>query len=166
VPQLEFIDFPSQIFWLLVTFTFLYYVLASYTLPTISDTLQDRQQRISDDLDKAKRLKTQAEEAETDFTSALSSAKEQALHVITQARTTIADEEALQFAKLDKIFEKQSQEADHRIRTSLETINTHLLPITVEASGLMVKTFTGKTVKAEAIEKVAQKFLDESRAEA
>lgn len=162
MPQLELLDFPSQIFWLIVTFSFLYIVLSNYTLPTISDVLQNRQQRISDDLDKAARLKQQAESAEEDFTSALVNARETANKTITGARKKVADEEAAQYAKLDAVFEKQAKEADERIRTALATIESEILPVTTQASSEIIKKLINKDIDQKKVEKVAKNFLEAS----
>ena len=58
MPQLDQMDtFASQIFWLVVTFTFLYLIVWRTALPRISDVIQERQRRIEEDLLKAEDLK-------------------------------------------------------------------------------------------------------------
>ena len=63
VPQLEVWTFPSQIFWLLITFSTLYYLLSRKALPRVSEILEARQDRIAADLDQAQRLRREAESA-------------------------------------------------------------------------------------------------------
>ena len=51
MPQLEQIHtFLSQIFWLVITFGFLYLVLWKVALPRVSSILLERQERIDDDI--------------------------------------------------------------------------------------------------------------------
>ena len=64
MPQLEQIDtYLSQIFWLFVTFGFLYLVLWKAALPRVSTILQERQERIDEDIRKAEDFKREADEA-------------------------------------------------------------------------------------------------------
>ncbi len=64
MPQLEQIGtYLSQIVWLFITFGILYAVLWKLALPRIAQVLQERQDRIDDDLERAEMLKTEAEAA-------------------------------------------------------------------------------------------------------
>ena len=61
MPQLDPSTFAPQLFWLLVTFVLLYLAMWKIALPKIGSILQDRQERIDDDLEKAEKLKQDAE---------------------------------------------------------------------------------------------------------
>ena len=64
MPQLEQIStFPSQIFWLVITFAALFFVMWRIAVPRIADVLEARQKRIDDNLDKAETAKKEAEAA-------------------------------------------------------------------------------------------------------
>ena len=58
LPQLDVQTYASQIFWLVVSFIVLYFLVAKVAMPRISEVLEERQERIEDDLDKAETLKT------------------------------------------------------------------------------------------------------------
>lgn len=61
LPQLDFTTYPSQIFWLVIFFIFLYGFFSRKTLPDISGTIESRQEHIRSDLDTADELKTESE---------------------------------------------------------------------------------------------------------
>ena len=64
MPQLEQIDtYLSQVIWLVISFAVLYVVMWKGALPRVADVLQERQERIDDDLDRAEKLKSEAEAA-------------------------------------------------------------------------------------------------------
>ena len=63
LPQLDAHTFPSQIFWLIVSFLALYWLLSRKALPRVGDILEARQERIAADLDRAAALRNEAEEA-------------------------------------------------------------------------------------------------------
>ena len=62
-PPFESQYFPSQIFWLALSFIILYVVMARVALPRIGSILEDRRRRIDGDLQEAERLKGRIEAA-------------------------------------------------------------------------------------------------------
>ena len=62
MPQLDTATFASQLFWLLLSFVVLFWVMWKIVIPRIADVLQDRQERIDDDLEKAEKLRNDSAE--------------------------------------------------------------------------------------------------------
>src|SRR5260370_16821453 len=60
-PPFQKDTFPSQLFWLAITFIALYVVMARIALPQIGAIFQARRDRISGDLPEAQTLKNQSE---------------------------------------------------------------------------------------------------------
>ncbi|MCB9989080.1 MAG: hypothetical protein H6868_07085 [Rhodospirillales bacterium] len=84
MPQFDVTTYPSQIFWLTVTFLILYVFFSSRILPDISGVLENRQEHINGDLKTAERLKKEAEEALLSYEGSLNAARTEAA-AITQA---------------------------------------------------------------------------------
>jgi len=61
MPQLDLATFPSQLVWLAITFVALYLVMTLVGLPRVGGIIAKRRDRITGDLDKAQRMKTEAE---------------------------------------------------------------------------------------------------------
>ena len=61
MPQLDPTYWASQAFWLILTFTSLYFVLSKLFIPKIKDIIDDRESKIKNDLDEAHKLKNIAE---------------------------------------------------------------------------------------------------------
>ena len=101
MPQLEVSTYVSQIFWLIVTFSLLYYLLSRKALPRVAEVLEARADRIRADLDEAQRLKKEAEDALGRYEQVVAEAqgKAQAQVAETQAKLKAEAEEAQ--AKLD-----------------------------------------------------------------
>lgn len=81
MPQLNPADFLPQLFWLAVTFTTLYLILARLSLPQVTKVREQRATRIADDLDSAEKVKRQADDAKVANETALASARAKALAI-------------------------------------------------------------------------------------
>jgi F-type H+-transporting ATPase subunit b len=86
MPQLDVSTFPSQIFWLVVTFAALYVLMAKLAIPRIEAAVEGRRIRIEGDLDRAGRMKTEAEAVIAAYEKALADARHQAQ--LTMKETT------------------------------------------------------------------------------
>ena len=58
MPQLDPTYWASQAFWLILVFSVLYVSIAKFYLPKIKKNLDDRENKIKEDLDEANNLKT------------------------------------------------------------------------------------------------------------
>lgn len=94
MPQFDFAIFPSQVFWLVVTFGVLYLLLARLALPKIADALETRQRKIDDDLERATEIEQQAKEVMAAYEAALDKARDEALSVVRKSseETALAGE--------------------------------------------------------------------------
>jgi F-type H+-transporting ATPase subunit b len=57
LPQLDTSSYPSQIFWLAVSFLLLFWLFRTKALPRVGEVLEARQDRIAADLDRATKLR-------------------------------------------------------------------------------------------------------------
>ncbi|MDB5405311.1 MAG: synthase subunit [Rhodospirillales bacterium] len=86
MPQLDVSTFPSQVFWLVVTFAVLYVLMARLAIPRIEAAVEGRRVRIEGDLDRAGRMKSEAEAVIAAYEKALADARHQAQ--LTMKETT------------------------------------------------------------------------------
>ena len=61
MPQLDPTYWASQVFWLILVFTILYIAISKFYLPKIKDNLDNRENKIKEDLDNANKFKDQSE---------------------------------------------------------------------------------------------------------
>ena len=61
MPQLDPKYWASQAFWLILVFTILYVSISKFYLPKIKDNLDNRENKIKEDLENASKFKEQAE---------------------------------------------------------------------------------------------------------
>lgn len=78
--------FASQLFWLALTFVFLYVMMSKVALPRISAIIDSRQQRIDDDLAEAQTLKNESEAAVAAYEKALADARSRGQAIANEMR--------------------------------------------------------------------------------
>src|SRR5436309_3396883 len=74
-PPFQKETFPSQLFWLVVTFIALYVVMSRIALPQIGGIFQARRDRISGDLAEAQKLRHESDAALAAYEKALAEAR-------------------------------------------------------------------------------------------
>ena len=61
LPQLDFTTWPTQIFWLVVSFALAYVLMWRVVTPRIGSVLEERHSRLDDDMQRAKQAADEAE---------------------------------------------------------------------------------------------------------
>ena len=115
MPQLNPEFFVSQLFWLVVTFSFLLIFLWRISLPRISNVFKKRERKISEDLTAAKELQLEAEKIQESIENKLKQARSDASEMIKNSSITLQDKVQGELAKVNK-------ELDVKINQSEETI--------------------------------------------
>lgn len=107
LPQMDPTWFPSQIFWLAVTFLCLYVIFSRKILPEISGTLEMRREQIQSDLDSAQELRDEAETVHTAYEGNLDEARKKSTAMFAEAEENI---KAKAEKKLQSFREKTQKE--------------------------------------------------------
>ena len=118
LPQLDLATYSSQVFWLTVSFVVLYFLLAKLAMPRIAEVLEERQERIEDDLDKAETLKKEAYQVRIEYEKALSAAREKAQDATRHAQEEIAKRSAEAESAAQVKVTVMLEEAEKRIAAS------------------------------------------------
>ena len=115
MPQLNPEFFVTQLFWLVVTFSFLLVFLWRISLPRIGNVLERRERKISEDLTTAKELQNEAEKIQDTIENQLKQARIDASEMIKSSSHSFQDKAQIELTKLDK-------ELDAKIEQSSATI--------------------------------------------
>ncbi|MDB2682699.1 hypothetical protein N9Z27_00425 [Alphaproteobacteria bacterium] len=143
LPQLHFVWFPSQIFWLLVTFLLLFAVFSRKVLPDISGTIEHRRGHIQGDLDTADNLKSEAEEARETYESLLHDANLKAMEAMSKADDSLKKKTA---DTLDKFREKSLstvQDTEKAIAKSKKAAMGEMHDVAAEVASLAANKIIG-----------------------
>ena len=151
MPQLDLSTFPTQLFWLAVTFFVLYVLMSKIALPRIGDILEERQKRISDDLDQADRLKGDTETAIAAYEAAMAEARTQAQEEIAKVMAANAAEAAARAKAVDELLSAKIADSEAKIRTAHAEALVQVSGIATEVSEAIVDRLAGMQAGAEAL---------------
>ena len=85
MPQLNPEFYFSQLFWLVISFSFLLIFLWKISLPRISSVLEKRENKINNDIETAKQLQNDAEEIQKNIDKQLKEVNEKTSNLIKES---------------------------------------------------------------------------------
>ena len=151
LPQFEASTFPSQLFWLVATFLILYWFMSSVALPKIGGVIEERSDRMADDLDKAAELNAQAEQAKETYEKALADAKAKASSIAAETRKDIDAEIAKLQAETDERLAAKVAEAEARIAAAQENVGEQMRLAAVDVAGSLVAALIEETPSEDTV---------------
>ena len=102
MPQLDPTYWASQAFWLILIFSLLYLVLSKMFLPKIKSSIDDRENKIKDNLDEAQKLKSVAEERLKEYEITIDNAKKAVQKIIFERKKKLNSEIQSKKKKVEK----------------------------------------------------------------
>lgn len=162
MPQLDVSTFASQIFWLIITFSVLYYLLTRKALPRVAEVLEARQDRIAKDLDEAKRLRADAQDAYSKHEEAMDHARSEALAILSRTQLALQDDAAKHQHEMEERLQRQIGEAEARIAEAKREAMTELEEVAVTTAQAAAERVAGVKVN----KRTAQAALKRVRGEA
>ncbi len=134
MPQLNPEFFASQLFWLLISFVFLFIFLWRISLPRIGTALAKRESKINDDLKVAKQLQAEAEKIQLEIDKELQEARLEADKLVKDSLANFQDHADKELAKLDKELDIKIDDSSKLIEKnkdqSLKQIHEQIYEIT------------------------------------
>ena len=118
MPQLNPEFFVSQLFWLVVTFSFLLVFLWRISLPRIGNILEKRERKINEDLTAAKELQSEAENIQDKIEQQLKQARSDASELIKSSSASFQDKAQYEITKLEKELDEKITDSSNKIEKS------------------------------------------------
>tara|TARA_B100000963_G_scaffold358492_1_gene383254 strand:+ start:1035 stop:1607 length:573 start_codon:yes stop_codon:yes gene_type:complete len=116
MPQLDPKSWVPQIFWLIITFGFLYIVISRIVFPRLSESIEQRNDYISDLVDEAKKLAEQTEQLNKQYENFIINTNTQAQEIIINDRKKLNTEFNKKQDELNNKINKITVEAEKEIK--------------------------------------------------
>jgi len=91
LPQMDIATFPSQLFWLVITFSLLYLFMWKFVIPRLGATIEERRDKISNDINDADNLNTEATDILKKYDEQMASASQESNEIITNSKKAMLD---------------------------------------------------------------------------
>ncbi len=159
MPQLDFTTYLPQIFWLLVTFTVLYILMAKVALPRIGEVIEERRDRIAKDLDKAQRLRAETDEAIASYEKALKDARSEASQIAQSTRDKLGAKSDTKRKKVEAKLAKKLNDAEAQITAMTDAAMAEVGTISNDTTANLITALLGEDLDAKKISKAVNAQL-------
>ena len=133
MPQLNPEFYLSQLFWLIITFSFLLIFLWKISLPRISAVLEKRESKINNDIATAKKIQAEAEKIQIDINEKLQNARDQNNEMVKKLSIDFQNKTSEKLKQIEKELSKKINESSAIIENnknkSLKQIEDQLIII-------------------------------------
>jgi F-type H+-transporting ATPase subunit b len=163
MPQLDPSTFPTQIFWLVICFAVLYFLMWKVALPRIGEVLQERQERIDDDLEKAEKLRNDAARVLEAYERTMAEGREKAQAILREAGERLAREAAERQRALAERLKRDSGEAERRIDAARREALANVRSVAAEAAQAAAAKLTGADIAPADAERAVAASIEERR---
>ena len=156
MPQLDPKYWASQAFWLILVFSILYLSIAKFYLPKIKKNLDNRENKIKEDLDEANKMKSLSEKKLKEYNIILENSKKEVTKILLEAKNTLDKNIQTKKETIEKDIENQLTKAQKEIlelkTSSINSINT----ISQEISSNIIEKMSGDKLNESSIKAVVE----------
>jgi F-type H+-transporting ATPase subunit b len=148
-PPFKTDTYPSQLFWLAISFCFLFVVLWRIAGPRINAAITGRRNTINAAINDAATARTDAEAAQGAYEDALARARARANALAEETRSRLSAEIAHAKAEADAQAHEAMTAADARIAATRESAKSAVTAAARDAAIAIVERLTGDKVSAD-----------------
>jgi F-type H+-transporting ATPase subunit b len=156
LPQMCVESFVPQISWLTLSFILLYVVMARVILPRIGGVLEERRDKIADDLDKAQSLKKSADDALKAFEAALAQARGRAQAIAKETGDKLRAETDRLKAEVEAKLSRDATAAEARINETKNAALANLGQLASDVAGVVVSHLLGTQADGAALSRAVE----------
>lgn len=144
MPQLDFSIFPSQFFWLCVSFFLMLFIMSKFIIPKTAEMINLRKAKIDADLEAAAELKKKVEKTLEKYNLALKKATDEANVSLQKTREDLADTIERRQAELSAELNREIVAGEEKINAAkqkaldgIEDMAAELAPLVLQKLGVV-----------------------------
>ena len=156
MPQLNPEFWFSQIFWLIITFGFLFIVLSKLILPKISENLEARKSQILENIEAAEKQRETSENKIKEYEKIIIDSKNEAKNYFSKAREKILKDIDKKREILENEINKEIKNVEREITDLKNKSPEKINKIAIETSSNLVKQLIGVEVNNSSISAIIE----------
>ena len=149
MPQLDPTYWASQAFWLILVFAILYVSISKFYLPKIKNNLENRENKIKEDLEDASKFKEESEIKLKEYDKILERAKKEVSKIHFESKNS-----------LDKNIEKKKREVDKEIEKDITNAQKEIIEL--KQNSIFAIQKISENIASNIIEDISGEKLNES----
>ena len=151
MPQLNPKYWASQAFWLILVFTILYISIARFYLPKIKNNLDNRENKIKDDLEDANKFKELSESKLKEYEKILENAKKEVLKIHIESKAKLDKDIQTKKETVEKEIEKEILEAQKEMSELKKGSISDIQKISENIALNIIETISGDKLNESSI---------------
>ena len=151
MPQLDPTYWASQAFWLILIFSLLYLTLSKMFIPKIKESIDNRENKIKDDLDEAQKLKTIAEQKLKEYEATIEEAKKEVQKIIFESKNKLISEIQNKRKEIEKEIDLELKNLDQEIVNLQKDSVTNISAIAEEMTSKVIEMVSGEPLNQSSI---------------
>jgi F-type H+-transporting ATPase subunit b len=156
MPQLDPKYWASQAFWLILVFTILYISVAKFYLPKIKNNLDNRENRIKDDLDDANKFKELSETKLKEYEKILEEAKKEVIKIQIESKNLLDKDIRTKKDAIEKEIEKEILKAQKEINDLKRNSISDIQKISENIASNIIEAISGDKLNESSIRAVVE----------
>ena len=163
MPQLDPTYWASQAFWLILVFTILYISIAKFYLPKIKNNLDDRENKIKEDLDASSKLKELSELKLKEYEKILEDSKKEVIKIHLESKNKLDKDIQIKKNAIEKEIEVEITKAQKEINELKKNSISDIQIISKDLASNIIENISGdklneSSIKA-AVEDISKKNM-------
>lgn len=158
LPQLDYTTYPSQLFWLLVSFSLLYFIVSSFVVPRVSEIIRKREELLSSNNEKLINYNEAVKSEQEKYELAVQKANSLAQDIARDGHLMIAEYKQNLYDKLLEDIKQLYKEGEDNIVALRQQMKNQIID---ESAELVVMYYQQLIQEKLSKEEVLDKFKEE-----
>ena len=151
MPQLDPKYWASQAFWLILVFTILYISIAKFYLPKIKNNLDNRENKIKDDIEDANKFKELSDLKLKEYEKILEDVKKEVIKIHIESKNLLDKEIQTKKKTIEKEIEKEITKAQKEIDDLKKNSILDIQKISESIASSIIETISGDKLNESSI---------------
>ena len=151
MPQLDPTYWASQVFWLAIIFSSIYFLIAKIFIPKIKSNIDARESKIRKDIEEANLLKEEADKKLKKYNALIEEAKVSAKKIISDGRKKLNEDIQIKKNQIEKEIQKETENAEKEIQKFKIGSSSKIGLISEEIVSNVIKDIFGEDLNKSSI---------------
>ena len=158
MPQLDPTYWASQAFWLILIFTILYISIAKFYLPKIKNNLDNRENKIKDDLDAANKFQDLSELKLKEYEKILENSKKEVIKIHLETKNKLDKDIQNKKKIIEKEIENEIIKAQKEINELKKNSISSIQSISIDLASNIIENISGDKLNESSIKATVEDF--------